>query len=794
MANKKKNSYVYSPQSYMVYSMAYQEKAVRKEQKKPIGYFDNIIKMSKLKSKNYANLMRLVGDYMPEFATTRLTSGGNAKEVDDNFFTMQNHKLSALVPELRLYRMDDNNNPVPFYFPISSKFNFFDDGRLDLSKPFSGNGVGIENFSVTYTGKNPFQASRKFLNASLNIKVDNISFLFDTPNTPGGPEQYAPLADLFTIRTRKGDGSIANPGSAKTQSPNRLSAAKNPKIVATLSYAMHKTDIFETKELEIIRDMGRVINLFYQAHDLKMNQDGSADISIKYNGYLASQSGNSLYELLLPMPAKARFLKASTGAAIRKKQASLRSFIASETAKNRAEAAKKAKTTTQEELEVPSVTQVMAAFREIFDSMYNAGKVHVKKVNHRDYYNSSPLEEKISPRAPAAKKSVPTVQAPRGSSAASAGIKKILRDLDENDFNPYEFLSENYIPYFTFGDLVDAYIDKIGRDVTSVGAYIKKQNPQNKDMVSQTTKKITFLLNNLKKTNILFCNAVYSRKKENKTSLKERFINIADIPVTLDTFYTEIFNSIVHLNLTYYDMNQMFTEFLPSLLKNSFGEFAGADYINSIKFTTATYTAKELEGALALIRRGAIDIKKVPKALQYISKSAVNKMADYIIICQEPSQHTRSPGNGDRVQDLKKGIYHIRANQDRGIVKSINFSKVSQPSREAYLVVRNGHLFDELRMPHNATVEMVGNNLFMPLNAVYINPDTLGFGDPRMKDSAARRLGFGGYYAVGDVTTTFSSGELSTTLNLYFNAFPEATGPAVPITTTSRNKKLGEPP
>tara|TARA_B100000927_G_scaffold290414_1_gene289184 strand:- start:8878 stop:11214 length:2337 start_codon:yes stop_codon:yes gene_type:complete len=778
----------------MVYSMAYQEKAVRKEQKKPIGYFDNIIKMSKLKSKNYANLMRLVGDYMPEFATTRLTSGGNAKEVDDNFFTMQNHKLSALVPELRLYRMDDNNNPVPFYFPISSKFNFFDDGRLDLSKPFSGNGVGIENFSVTYTGKNPFQASRKFLNASLNIKVDNISFLFDTPNTPGGPEQYAPLADLFTIRTRKGDGSIANPGSGKTQSPNRLSAAKNPKIVATLSYAMHKTDIFETKELEIIRDMGRVINLFYQAHDLKMNQDGSADISIKYNGYLASQSGNSLYELLLPMPAKARFLKASTGAAIRKKQASLRSFIASETAKNRAEAAKKAKTTTQEELEVPSVTQVMAAFREIFDSMYNAGKVHVKKVNHRDYYNSSPLEEKISPRAPAAKKSVPTVQAPRGSSAASAGIKKILRDLDENDFNPYEFLSENYIPYFTFGDLVDAYIDKIGRDVTSVGAYIKKQNPQNKDMVSQTTKKITFLLNNLKKTNILFCNAVYSRKKENKTSLKERFINIADIPVTLDTFYTEIFNSIVHLNLTYYDMNQMFTEFLPSLLKNSFGEFAGADYINSIKFTTATYTAKELEGALALIRRGAIDIKKVPKALQYISKSAVNKMADYIIICQEPSQHTRSPGNGDRVQDLKKGIYHIRANQDRGIVKSINFSKVSQPSREAYLVVRNGHLFDELRMPHNATVEMVGNNLFMPLNAVYINPDTLGFGDPRMKDSAARRLGFGGYYAVGDVTTTFSSGELSTTLNLYFNAFPEATGPAVPITTTSRNKKLGEPP
>ena len=166
-------------------------------------------------------------------------------------------------------------------------------------------------------------------------------------------------------------------------------------------------------------------------------------------------------------------------------------------------------------------------------------------------------------------------------------------------------------------------------------------------------------------------------------------------------------------------------------------------------------------------------------------------MADYIIICQEPAPHTRSPGNGNREQDLKKGIYHIRANQDRGIVKSINFSKIAQPSREAFLVVRNGHLFDELRMPHNATVEMIGNNLFMPLNAVYINPDTLGFGDPRMQDSAARRLGFGGYYSVGDVTTTYSSGELSTTLNLYFNALPEVDGPATPSSGASK-KNLGE--
>lgn len=790
-----KTSYLYTPQAFMVYSMAFQEKAIRDQQKKSPGYFDNVIKMSKLNKKNFSTILKLDGNYMPEFITSKLLTPGNAKEIDKHFMTMQNHKLSALVPELRLFRTDDNGRHVPFYFPVSSKYNFQADGMLDLSRPFSGNASAIESFSVTYTGKNPFQASRKFLEASLTIKVDNISFIFDTPPSSNGgtTEEYAPLADLFTIRTKKGSGSISNPGSSKTQSPNRLQSAKNPKIVATLGYAIHKTDIFETSELEIIRNMGRTINLYYQAHDLKMNQDGSANISIKYNGYLSSQSGNTLYELLTPVPTKARFIKESTGAEIRKKQASLRSFIASETARVKAQKKAKGKSITEEEVETPSAAiEIMGAFREIFNTMYQAGKIHVKKVDYGHFYASSPLEKKMKGAAPAEARDSKTPAA-RGDSAASAGIDKTLKELNEKDFNPYEFLTESYIPYFTIGDFIDAYLLKIGNDLTKIKAYLLPLKEKNKDQFAESMKKITFLTQNLKKTKILFGDVVYSKKKINKADPKDRIINIADIPVTVDTLSTQIFNSISSLNLTYYDMNQMFVDFIPSLLKKSFGHFAGADFINPVKFTTTMYTAKELESVASKIRRGSIDIKHVPKALHYIARGAVDKMSDYIIFCQQPTNHTRSPGSGDRNLDLEKGIFHIKASQDRGLVKSINFSRVSQPSREAYLVVRNGHLFDELRMPHNATVEMVGNNLFMPLNAVYINPDTLGFGDPRAEGSAARRLGFGGYYAVGDVTTTYSSGEMSTSLNLYFNAFPE-TSSGIPQPRPVAKKSIKESP
>ena len=89
------------------------------------------------------------------------------------------------------------------------------------------------------------------------------------------------------------------------------------------------------------------------------------------------------------------------------------------------------------------------------------------------------------------------------------------------------------------------------------------------------------------------------------------------------------------------------------------------------------------------------------------------------------------------------------------------------------LVVENGALYDELRLPHNATAEMYGNFMFLPGCQVYVDPDTLGFGNPKDSNSAARRLGFGGYYTVSSVATAFAGGTLKTTLQLLFNAFPE---------------------
>ena len=83
-------------------------------------------------------------------------------------------------------------------------------------------------------------------------------------------------------------------------------------------------------------------------------------------------------------------------------------------------------------------------------------------------------------------------------------------------------------------------------------------------------------------------------------------------------------------------------------------------------------------------------------------------------------------------------------------------------------------LYDELKMPYSASITMFGNGLFLPGSVVYINPSSVGFGDPRNKRSASARLGLGGYYTVISVHTTFNSGQLVTTLQAEYLSWADA--------------------
>ena len=142
---------------------------------------------------------RLEGVYQPEMVMSKVhgrpKSSPETSSVDEDFFNLETHKITMLVPELRLYKTT-SEGLLPFYFPVVSDFDPLENSSEGVPAYAGGNSV-IKSFTVTLYGSDPFTA-RKYLNASLNIRVDSLSNLFLEKSG------YARLADLFTISQPSG--------------------------------------------------------------------------------------------------------------------------------------------------------------------------------------------------------------------------------------------------------------------------------------------------------------------------------------------------------------------------------------------------------------------------------------------------------------------------------------------------------------------------------------------------------------------------------------------------------------
>ena len=421
----------------------------------------------------------------------------------------------------------------------------------------------------------------------------------------------------------------------------------------------------------------------------------------------------------------------------------------------------------EDEIQRVTTELITNRFRKMFDLLYENNRIH--NVYYRDNFavrREVKLEEgadkgKIIPGNPPAK-------------VYDFGLKpKYIVGK-----NPLDRITHYREYYMTFGDFLDCYFKILGDGLGDTLSYTKKQledekNKKIKDTITAHAKEIKNLREKLKRFTVLMCDFKYALKTENKGKKVERTTNVADVPISIDGLYTIVYNEMISTRKFWLDFNGFLTGIAMRLLGRSFGELPSADFLKDVDFVLTNFVGKPCSSK---IKKGVLKLQDLPHPLGQVSKKTLQDATEFFIIHQKPPTWTKAVGSGNKKKDLDRGIFHLRASQDRGLIKSINFSKISQPARETYMIFRNGQMYDELRYPHNATVEMFGNNLFMPMSIAYINPDTLGFGDPRGENSIARRLGFGGYYVAERVTTTFSGGQLKTVVQFLFNAFPELPG------------------
>ena len=732
MAKKTKKP-IYYPQAFLLYQLGY----LNGKQLKESGF--------KGKVQSGPTIAKLKGTYTPASAASRISTGGGKKviKMNETFLNLDNHKIPFLTPEIRLYKVA-GGSATPIYMPVGSEFDTTTvKGKtmFNPEKTFHGSGVELQSFNFTMAGKNPYDASRKFLNATLSLKVENISIIFQKK------QGFAPIADLFTVRSPE---SVPLPGS---QGPTggALSSGRNCHIAVTVGYAQPDFyDMFTVDEGQSIVEQQSALNLFYSGHDLSLAADGSATISVNYTGFM--QSMDDFFSDITSTPIdKADYTVKATFA---KDSSDISKNISPTKEKKNAQGGDDDEKSKQEEKKKDH-SDSLAFFREILDRLNNKKNIYSIDSDHKtlvEFYKRGPSTTKEGESAP------PGAESP-----------------EAQQKDPDSVFKKNRVHYFNFGDFLVAYLEVMVKHLKDADKHIEskvKTKPKPKltrEQANQAKQKLAEFKSDFKKLTVLMANCEISTPESGDKSIT-RVINISDLPVSLDTLYTMVFDKITGKGVMFYDMNNFMSNFCLGLINKSFLSVAkGADMIKEVTIRSSNTTGRDLRSKLY---KGEIKMEDVPPRNSTFTKKNIASTREYFTFNQEPSKHTAPPGAAHRAEDAMRGIFHIRPNKDKGLVKSVSFSKVSNPSREAYLVVRNGDIYDELRIPHDASVSMYGNNMFLPGSVVYIDPSSLGFGSPTMVESAASRLGLGGYYVVESVKTSYSNGALDTSLSLKFNCFP----------------------
>jgi len=262
--------------------------------------------------------------------------------------------------------------------------------------------------------------------------------------------------------------------------------------------------------------------------------------------------------------------------------------------------------------------------------------------------------------------------------------------------------------------------------------------------------------------------------------------NLADLPISYQDFQTFFFEVVVRKQLSSYPLKLFIKDIIERLVKKVLQPsecFSKGREKRSIDISLTNFAITKTMGVKHgleqnyFIPNGRLHVEDID--LEFDSRTENEPVMDCLFLYM--NSYTAQELIAEEEEDRAKGIYHFYIGNERGIVKSIDYSKSDvEGLREARQAeVRN---LGQIRDVYNASVKLVGNSLFRPGMKVFLNPP-MGFGrpevdgynkisgqpDPNNLGSISNLLGIGGYYDIITVESTISrGGQYETTLDCVF--------------------------
>tara|TARA_R110002074_G_scaffold4402_1_gene21801 strand:+ start:1244 stop:4087 length:2844 start_codon:yes stop_codon:yes gene_type:complete len=360
-------------------------------------------------------------------------------------------------------------------------------------------------------------------------------------------------------------------------------------------------------------------------------------------------------------------------------------------------------------------------------------------------------------------------------------------DEEQVEYNPMN-PEERMINYFYLGDLLDMLMITVF------------DNEKYDSLSPEVRKKYAF--NNNEIENLYL--ALGPMQIRDPISNKIKNINMADIPVSVNAFTDWFHRNVIKKRRVVYEFQTFMKDMVSELIQIALGKecFDDIEQHNSsvrTHFISGPQSAASLDPiknrAFEQIESGESDSGATPRVnmndvtiedpifRDYDKNKRTDEHAHYIVMYSQGPGGLRYPGTpgNDLVdgmtpkqQDLQKGIYHLFIGRDRGLVTSVNFSKTNQPYlRQARL--ENMGAFNpiaQLSDVYEATIDMMGNTMFLPGSRLYLNPFGLAWGEnfglPHHRGSISNIMGLGGYHIVTSVNNYIESGVFKTTLQVRF--------------------------
>ena len=692
-------------------------------------------------------------------------------------FTLKPETVSQLIPHMRFFKVESDENGVDKEVEISFDSNVKNDitGVKGALRRQRGYGVGVRNFNFSYDGTDPFSA-KKAISAKLSIYASTFDDLLrERKDKKNQPYKYAELA----LKTGGFSGDIEELTKLERDNLNKL----NFRLKVTVGWSAPKDTFVSLTAAQKKAVYNSFITMYLTPtiHSFNFDETGALTFDIEYLAYIEDAFSQKQYNIFSSITPSAQA-----------REALFDYYVDLGCDLNNGVEFKEFRQA--DELVVSQIN--LTAFNRLMTELAAKDKIYYLNLT---YQQISQLLDNPSANVP-----FPTPVANSGLSEDL--IAEITKEATAGEtFDGTKFLSlaavseqNESISYFYLQDIIGVAMGMIEKDLDAGSKnlldseYVKLIIESNavdgfdkqKYVNSLKSKQVT-LKNSLQQFQqmrvVLGPLEIFSSIRDIKTLL----FSMGDMPISVNYFFEFMSKKVLEKSIINYPFSKFIKDLVNDLIKNflNSGDCTAVDSSQKLSLSSTTISAynrmSNKKGAWSPDRPPIDDItnqiissespeREPGEPVLYlggerdapIESLSIDRMMNYFVFTVgRKSPHTDYVG--DRNKDSGLGIFHYMLGENRGIVKNITLERTQATGLKEVRFEQEGYNgLEQLREVYNVSIDTFLNVQSFPGVYIYVEPK--GFSPTTTEDLT--RFGIGGYYMIYKTTHTIGPGVADTNI------------------------------